>query len=142
MSHVDLSDTNIKSYTLLNDKLHSYNDNPAIIYKDGDKCWYHEGKLHRDFDSPAYTSPDGHCEWYYKGKLHRNNGKPAVTDKFYKCYVVDDYRHHEIKPSTYSHDGYTVNFWFQNGRLFRPNNKPVIEEIYSMFWNNPEIIIR
>jgi hypothetical protein len=44
-------------------KLHSYNDLPAIIYSSGAKFWYQNGKIHR-LDGPAETYVNGK-EYYY-----------------------------------------------------------------------------
>jgi len=62
----------------LNDKdeLHSFNDNPAVDFNNGDKWWYKEGKLHR-LDGPAIEFSDGEKWWYKDGKLHRLDG-PAI----------------------------------------------------------------
>ena len=36
-----------------NGLLHSFNDMPAIIWKDGSQEWYKNGYLHREGDNPA-----------------------------------------------------------------------------------------
>ena len=38
-----------------------------IIYNDGTKRWYFNGKLHRE-DGPAYEEANGSKEWYLNGK--------------------------------------------------------------------------
>jgi hypothetical protein len=76
-------------------KLHSYNDEPAVIRPNGTKEWYQNGKLHRDGDLPAVVWDDKTMFWYKDGKIHRNNDLPAV-----------------IRPSGTSE-------WYQNGKLHR-----------------------
>lgn len=49
---------------------------PAVIYSNGDKQWFLDGKRHRA-NSPAIECSNGHREWWYDGKLHRLDG-PAV----------------------------------------------------------------
>ena len=46
-----------------------------IIYNDGTKRWYFNGKLHRE-DGPAVVSPY-HKGWWLNDKLHRTDG-PAI----------------------------------------------------------------
>jgi len=59
------------------DQLHSFNDEPALIYAEsGFREWYRNGKVHRD-DGPAVLWADGQQEWWRDGKLHRDDG-PAV----------------------------------------------------------------
>jgi hypothetical protein len=61
------------------DQLHSFNDEPAIIYFNGIKYWYKDGKLHRDNDKPAIIYFDGTKYWYKDGKCHRDNDEPAIV---------------------------------------------------------------
>lgn len=46
---------------------HSYNDEPAVEYKRGDKIWYHHGKIHR-ITGPAIEWGDGTRFFYYMNK--------------------------------------------------------------------------
>ena len=56
----------------------SHNPNgPAIIYPDGDKRYYINGKLHNP-DGPAIVWPDGYKEHWINGKRHNPHG-PAVV---------------------------------------------------------------
>ena len=41
-----------------------------IIYKNGDKIWYKEGKCHR-VDGPACEFANGTKYWYKEGQFHR-----------------------------------------------------------------------
>ena len=47
-----------------------------IVYKNGDKIWYKEGKCHR-VDGPACEYANGTKYWYKEGQFHRENG-PAM----------------------------------------------------------------
>jgi hypothetical protein len=58
--------------------LHSFNDQPAIIYANGTMKWYQHGNLHRDKDLPAVIYSNGRKVWYQNGELHRDNDQPAV----------------------------------------------------------------
>jgi hypothetical protein len=64
--------------TTLDGKYHSFNDQPAIIWKDGTKFWLKNGEIHRENDLPAAIYSDGSKEWYINGQLHRDNDLPAI----------------------------------------------------------------
>jgi hypothetical protein len=72
-------------------------DGPAIIYADGEQCWYLNGLRHRE-DGPAVIRADGTQSWYINDRLHRLDG-PAFTyadgtHLWYingKIYDFDDY---------------------------------------------------
>jgi hypothetical protein len=61
-----------------NGELHSFNDQPAMIYNYGMKVWYQHGTLHRDNDQPAVIQSDGSQFWYQHGSYHRDNDQPAI----------------------------------------------------------------
>lgn len=83
----------------INGKLHRDNGQPAIIYKNGNKEWYKDGKLHSyqikstlEY-TPAISNNDGSYVAYYKnGILHRDDDKPALiynnTMQWYKNGVL------------------------------------------------------
>jgi hypothetical protein len=48
-------------------QLHSFYDQPALIYTNGIMVWYKDGKEHRDNGLPAVTDADGHKEWWVNG---------------------------------------------------------------------------
>jgi hypothetical protein len=83
-------------------KKHSFNDQPAIIWVDGSKYWYQYGKIHRDNDQPAMIYANGQKVWYQHNEIHRDNDQPAII---------------------YS-DG--SKSWYQHGKLHRDNGKPKI----------------
>ena len=51
--------------------LHSYNDEPALIYKSGMNVWYRNGKKHRE-DGPAMYNPKNEkfTEFFLNGVWH------------------------------------------------------------------------
>jgi hypothetical protein len=55
----------------------------TFCYKDEDlnevksKCWKINNLIHRDNDLPAVIWANGRKDWYINGKTHRNDG-PAV----------------------------------------------------------------
>jgi hypothetical protein len=62
--------------------LHSFNDEPAVIWDNGSMYWYQHGNVHRDNDLPAVIFDHGSKVWYRHGKKHglrhRDNDEPAV----------------------------------------------------------------
>ena len=50
-----------------NNKLHSFNDKPAIIFKSGECHYYKNGKLHRDGDKPAITGASTPDRYFKNG---------------------------------------------------------------------------
>ncbi len=77
--YYDYHYSNIMTFArLYKGELNSYNDEPAIVYQNGDKSWYKDGELHRDNDLPAVEWIDGTKIYYKNGNRHRDNNKPAV----------------------------------------------------------------
>ena len=104
---------NEKTITYLNGKLHSLNDQPAIVDSNGNKLWYKYGKLHRR-DLPAAEYTNGDKEWYWHDELHRDCDLPAV-----------------IRAND--------SFWYWHGKLHRENDQPAIisaEGVKYWCWNN------
>jgi len=58
-------------------KLHR-TSGPAIIHLDGTKYWYKDGKLHCT-SGPAFISSDGTKYWYKDGKLHCTSGPAFIS---------------------------------------------------------------
>jgi hypothetical protein len=52
----------------LNSMNHREDDQPAIIWADGDLEWYQYGKSHREDDLPAVIRSNGQQYWYKKGE--------------------------------------------------------------------------
>lgn len=112
-------------------ELHSFNDKPAIITKDGYKYWYKNGRRHRDNDLPAVVDNKnndykacGYKEWWIDGIRHRGFDRPAFIFYDVKIWIVNGKRHREndlpalIEPGKLS--------WFKNNKLSREAGKPVI----------------
>ena len=51
-----------------NQKRHSYNDLPAMVYPSGHKRWYKHGQLHRDNDLPAIIHSNGTKQYWINGE--------------------------------------------------------------------------
>jgi len=71
-------------------RLHSFNDEPAVTWKNGSKAWYEHGKKHRDNDMPAVINVVCDTiqakEWYQNDLLHRDGDKPSKIsfgDKYF-----------------------------------------------------------
>lgn len=62
-----------------NGKLHSEDDQPAVVRANGTQEWYQNGKHHRDNDRPAIIRPNGTQLWYRNGLLHRDRDLPAIV---------------------------------------------------------------
>lgn len=65
-------------------QLHSFNDQPASTYINGDKIWYTEGKLNRREDKPAIIYWDGFKIWCIDGvivKEQRADSSIAIYKK-------------------------------------------------------------
>lgn len=60
-------------------KLHSVDDQPAVVYANGTKWWYKNGKVHRDGNKPAVIWENGTMEWFIDGMRHRTDGGPTVV---------------------------------------------------------------
>ena len=93
-------DEKIKTWKIF-DKYHSFNDQPAMIFANGEKRWYRNGQFHRDNDKPAAIRADSTRYWYQNGQLHRDNDQPAIVI----CNGDSKY-------------------WYQNNQLHRENDKP------------------
>ena len=91
-------------------QLDSVADAPAVIYAQGTRRWYKDGKRHRDGDAPDVMQANGACFWHKDGKLHRDNDKPAVV-------WADGSR-----------------FWFKQGELHRDGDEPAIIRADGSCW--------
>jgi len=72
-----ITNCNAIKKTCLFGQLHSFNDEPAFIFKHY-RSWFVTGKRHRDNDRPAYIDASGKQEWYVNDMRHRDNNQPAV----------------------------------------------------------------
>ena len=93
---MDILDTEMNcTITYFLGKIHSINDEPAVVRSDGTRKWYKNGLLHRDDDKPAIIYGSGTNEWYKNGLLHRDDDKPAL----------------ELRDGT--------KYWYNNGVIHR-----------------------
>ena len=89
-------------------------DGPTIVYTDGTKEWYVNGKLHR-LDGPAIEGLNGYKEWFVDGKLHRLDGPAVECSDGYKGWWVEGKRHRLDGPACEYPDG--PKRWFVNGKV-------------------------
>ncbi len=64
-------------------------DGPACEYRNGDRCWYINGKPHRE-DGPAMHFNSGAKQWFVKGKLHREDGPAVENCPYLKKYFLNN----------------------------------------------------
>ena len=74
----------------INGKCHR-EDGPAIVYASGSKTWYLNGKCHRE-DGPAFEYADGSKEWFINGKYHREDGPAIEYADGRKAWYINDKR--------------------------------------------------
>jgi hypothetical protein len=88
-------------------------DGPAVIWQDGTKFWYYNGKRHRE-DGPAYIEKrNGYKEWYNNGKLHREDGPARERHDGIKAWYLNGKCHRLDGPAVISNDGEVK--WYLNG---------------------------
>jgi len=74
---------------------HSFDDEPALIYKDGTKFWYKDGKLHRDNQNPAVIYPVG----VYPDSVYPDDSYYEFFKNDERYWFINDteYRYNELK---------------------------------------------
>ena len=126
--------------TRVNGLLHSFDDEPAMIFFENDaRIWYKYGLVHRDNDQYAILCRT-HVEWRENDLRHRDNDKPAVmrrsydgrpTFKWYQrglCHRADD------KPAEMGHAMYK---WMQFGKYARSGGRPIrMCQSATMIWKD------
>lgn len=112
-------DSVIGAYTTVdeNGKTHSFDDKPALIYKNGAKIWMKHGVFHRDGDNPSLVHPNGRREYRKDGVFHREGGKPAVITPEGEFKV---YENGKLIKQT----GHTIYRDMDDGRTYRYDNVP------------------
>ena len=88
-----------------NGLLHSFDDNPAVIYPNGHKRWYQNGKIHRGNDLPAIVYADGEKCWYQHDKIHRDNGPARIYADGTQIWYFNDKIHRDYGPAIIYADG-------------------------------------
>lgn len=61
---------------------------PAVVYSDGTRMYYLDGKLHNT-NGPAMVYPDGTRMYYVNGQLHNTNGPAAIYSNGTIMYYVN-----------------------------------------------------
>ena len=97
-----------------NGQLHRDNDEPAVIFDDGERGWYQQGKRHRD-NGPAVISNTGSSAYYQFGKLHRIDG-PAMINEFANR-----------------------TEWWVNGKLHREDGPAIIDSHGVCYYKHGEL---
>lgn len=120
-----------KFKTLLNEKLHSFDDNPSFIdFTRNEKKWHFEDRLHRDNDLPAvvkhwkqnYNTEIYEKSWYKNGKAHRDRDKPAQILIEKTFFTNGNLRSFELTKK-----------WFRDGKYHRDTNKPSLITIVKYY---------
>ena len=72
-------------------------DEPALVWFDGVREWWLNGKRHRNTGPAIYSLKGKHMEWWQHGQLHRLDG-PAVIDAYGNkyWYVNGDFKRSEL----------------------------------------------
>jgi len=121
----------------VNNKLHR-EDGPAVVFKNGDICYYYQGELHRD-DGPAIKresyrlSTGGHVTkdrvklFYNHGMLHREDGPAVMYANGDKCYYYKGKRHREDGPAIIRKNGDIA--YYVNGRELTKEQFDMIQYI-------------
>ena len=125
ISYLDAS--HIK-FIFLNGRLHSFNEQPAVVKANGTIKWYRYGNLHRENDLPAAIY-SYYKEWYWRGQLHRENDLPAVEYSFTgKEWYQHGVRHRDgdLPAIHFKNDR---EEWYQYGKPHRGDGLPAI--VYS-----------
>lgn len=95
--------------------LHSYADEPAIVYDNGVKEWFSNGKRHRE-NGPAGIAEDG-TEYYFQyGLKHRDDGPAVYHSSGFERWYKNGVEHREDGPA-YKTQG--VEKWYYKGKLHR-----------------------
>jgi len=113
--------------------LHSFNDNPAIVWYDGSKFWYKEGELHR-LNGPSVEYRDGYKEWYENGKRHRLDGPAIEYVNGTKYWYKEDKLHRSNGPAIEYNDG--DKYWHYEGKKIECDSTEEFLKIINMkaFW--------
>ena len=88
-------------------------DGPAVIYPNGNKLWYLNGKLHRE-NGPAIEHVNGNKRWYLNGKKHREDGPAVELVHGYRLKLIDG---KDVR-------GYRA--WYQNDVLHREDGPAIV----------------
>ena len=88
----------------------------CIIDLDGDKFWYNDkGQYHRE-KGPAIIYQNGDKKWYLNGKRHRKDGPAVELKNGYKSWHINGERHREDGPAI-EYSG-KLKAWYLNGKKY------------------------
>jgi len=62
-------------------------EGPAILYFNGAKEWWVDGKKHR-IDGPAVERPNGYKEWWLNGTPHKLDGPSCISPTGFKMWHI------------------------------------------------------
>lgn len=97
------------------------------------------GELHRNNGLPAYVMIDNdgitrNRRWCKNGLTHRKYGLPAIIEYEIDYNIIDRFLNDENVKCSFSGK---KQFWFVNGKNFRPNGKPTEEDgDGTKIWHN------
>ena len=91
-------------------------DGPAIVFENGDKAWYIDGKIHRD----------GGQEYYKEGALHRVDGPAKIFENGTQAWYLDGIRHRDGGPAMIYNDS-KIEVWYRHGFLHREDGPAVVD---------------
>jgi hypothetical protein len=92
------------TYRRRTDVLLHREDGPAVIWDNGTKEWWIDGRRHRE-DGPAIEWSNNTKEWYQNGHLHREDGPAIERVGGTKFWYRDDKLHRLDGPATEHVDG-------------------------------------
>ena len=78
-------------------------DGPAVLFENGSKEWWVDGKLHR-ISGPAIEWVNGTKEWWVNGKRHRIGGPSIEGPTGNKSYFINDKKLNTKKVETWIKD--------------------------------------
>lgn len=114
----DMFDEYERTVTYLNGNIHSFNDQPAVIWKfpHGNMqkwIWYNHGQIHRDngyaVETRHFIFVKSEYEWYKNGKLHREEYELVNNQrKLLPAYIYVSADGEELYPE-YFIEGIRVN---------------------------------
>jgi hypothetical protein len=107
--------------------IHSFNDEPAVVFDKGEKIWCYGGYIYRGDDKPAIIWCDGTRLWYNKYNINdRDNDKPSIVySNGTKSWNKDGILHRDNDLSAHIRFDGTCS-WYQNGLRHRDNDKPAV----------------
>jgi len=111
-----------------NGKLHSDNDLPAFIAKNGDQFWYKNNICYRENDLPSIISSKGDQYWCdINGKLHRDNDLPSIIttdgDQYWSDINGKLHRDNDLPAAIHTNG---IQGWYKNGKKHRDNGLPAL----------------